>query len=222
MGKKKKVLNMIIEQGILPLYFHPDAAVSVQVLKALYRAGIRVVEYTNRGETALENFLQLRKIVDTELPGLYLGVGTIKNKIEATEYVNEGADFVICPGVIDEVATIVYDNDLLWIPCCLTATEIILAEDLDAKLIKLFPGSLLGPTYVTEVKEIFPDMLFISTGGVNITEESIGEWFAAGASVIGLGSRLISKNLMEERNYGAIETLANESLQIVRRIKDRL
>src|SRR5436190_20379649 len=103
MDKKKKLLNLIIEQAVLPLYFHADANVSVEIMKSMYRAGVRAIEYTNRGETALENFLQLRKVADKELPGLQLGAGTIKNKIAATEFVNEGADFIICPGVIKEV-----------------------------------------------------------------------------------------------------------------------
>lgn len=144
MDKNKKVLDIILQQGILPLYFHPDADVSAHVLRAMYRAGIRAVEYTNRGEEALENFLHLKKVAKKELPGLLLGVGTIKNKIEATEFINEGADFIICPGVVAEVAAIVHRNNLLWVPGCMTTTEIITAEDLDAKLIKLFPGVYSG------------------------------------------------------------------------------
>src|SRR5579862_4883297 len=118
MDKKKKIVNLIIEQGILPLYFHPGGDVSIQILKALYRAGIRVVEYTNRSEAAISNFLQLRKVVDKEMPGLQLGIGTIRNKIEATEFINEGADFIVCPGVIEAVAALADNNDLLWVPGC--------------------------------------------------------------------------------------------------------
>src|SRR5688572_2675489 len=133
---RTKILNLVIEQGILPLYFHPDADASVQILKTLYNAGIRVIEYTNRGETAVNNFLQLRKAADKEMPGLQLGVGTIRNKIEATEFINEGANFIVCPGVIEGVAKLAETNNLLWIPGCLTATEIILADELGAQLVK--------------------------------------------------------------------------------------
>jgi len=219
MDRKKKTLNLIIEQGILPLYFHPDADVSVQILKALYNAGIRIVEYTNRGESAINNFLQLQKVADTELPGLYLGVGTIRNKIEATEFINEGADFIICPGVIEAVAEVADKNDLLWVPGCLTATEIILADDLGAQLVKLFPGSLLGPSYLTAIKEIFPHLLFMPTGGVETSEENLNSWFKSGASAVGLGSRLISKNLMETKDYAGIESLTRQTLEIVQKIK---
>jgi 2-dehydro-3-deoxyphosphogluconate aldolase / (4S)-4-hydroxy-2-oxoglutarate aldolase len=221
MDRKKKIINMVIEQGILPLYFHPDAEVSLQVLKALYNAGIRVVEYTNRGEIAINNFLLLRKLADKELPGLELGVGTIRNKIEATEFINEGADFIICPGVIAAVAALADKNDLLWVPGCLTATEIIFADDLGAQLVKLFPGNLLGPSYVTTIKEIFPDLLFMPTGGVETSEENLNNWFKSGANAVGLGSKLISKKLMEIKDYAGIESLTRQTLEIVREIKSR-
>ena len=221
MDKKKKVSDLIIEQGIVPLYFHPDAEESVKILKALYAAGSRVIEYTNRGENAVNNFLQLRKVADKELPGLQLGVGTIRNKIEATEFINEGANFIVCPGVIEGVATLADKNNLLWIPGCLTATEIIQADELGAQLIKLFPGSLLGPSYLTAMKEIFPDLLFMPTGGVETTEENLTSWFKSGASAVGLGSKLISKDLVEAKDYQAIESLTQQTLQIVQQIKGR-
>lgn len=219
MDKKKKVSDLVIEQGIVPLYFHPDAEVSVKILKALYAAGSRVIEYTNRGENAVSNFLQLRKVADKELPGLQLGVGTIRNKIEATEFINEGANFIVCPGVIEGVATLADYNNLLWIPGCLTATEIILADELGAQLIKLFPGSLLGPSYLTAMKEIFPDLLFIPTGGVETTEENLTDWFKSGASAVGLGSKLISKDLVEAKDFQGIESLTRQTLEVVQKIK---
>ena len=221
MDRKKKILNLVNEQGILPLYFHPDAEVSIQILRALYQAGSRVVEYTNRGENAVNNFLQLRKVADKELPGLYLGAGTIRNKIEATEFINEGADFIICPGVIKEVAALAGKNDLLWIPGCLTATEIILADDLGAELIKLFPGSLLGPSYLAAMKEIFPDLLFMPAGGVEANEENLTSWFKSGASAVGLGTNLISKTLVETKDFAGIESLTIQTLQIVQQIKSQ-
>jgi 2-dehydro-3-deoxyphosphogluconate aldolase/(4S)-4-hydroxy-2-oxoglutarate aldolase len=221
MDKKKKVSDLIIEQGIVPLYFHPDAEESVKILKALYAAGSRVIEYTNRGENAVNNFLQLRKVADKELPGLQLGVGTIRNKIEATEFINEGANFIVCPGVIEGVAKLAETNNLLWIPGCLTATEIILADELGAQLVKLFPGSLLGPSYLKAMKEIFPDLLFMPTGGVETTEENLNGWFNSGASAVGLGSKLISKDLVEAKDYQAIESLTQQTLEIVQKIKGR-
>ena len=221
MDRKKMITDLVIEQGIVPLYFHPDVETSAQILKALYRGGSRVVEYTNRGENAVDNFLQLRKIADKELPGLQLGVGSIRNRIEATEFINEGATFIVCPGVIETVAALAEKNDLLWIPGCLTATEIILADELGAQLVKLFPGSLLGASYVTAVKEIFPGLLFMPSGGIETNEDNLNGWFKSGATAVGLGSELISAGLMETKDYQAIESVTRQTLQIVEKIKRR-
>jgi 2-dehydro-3-deoxyphosphogluconate aldolase/(4S)-4-hydroxy-2-oxoglutarate aldolase len=219
MDRKKKVLNLIVEQGLVPVYYHPDAEVSLQVLKALYNAGFRAVEYANQGEAALKNFLSLRKAVDTELDGLQLGAGTIKNKIEATEFVNEGAEFILSPGVVEEVATLVHKNDLLWVPTCMTTTEILRAEDLDALLVNLFPASVLGPDYVTAIKEIFPDLYFMQSGGIEMNEETLSGWINAGVSAVGLGRKLISPDWLQTRDYMAIEFVGREVLAVMKKIQ---
>lgn len=221
MDKKKKLTELVIDQGILPLYYHSDVGVSAEILRALYRAGIRVVEYTNRGDNAIDNFLQLRRVADKELPGLLLGAGTIRNKIEATEFINEGASFLVCPGVIESVAALAHANGLLWVPGCMTATEIIVADDLGARLIKLFPASLLSPSYVLAMREIFPDLLFMPTGGVETTEENLSGWFNSGAAAVGLGAKLISESFLETTDYSGIETLTRQTLQIVKAIRGR-
>jgi 2-dehydro-3-deoxyphosphogluconate aldolase/(4S)-4-hydroxy-2-oxoglutarate aldolase len=213
MDRKKVTLSLLIQQGILPIYFHPDADISIHILKALYSAGFRLIEYTNFGENAIGNFLQLRKVADEELPGLQLGAGRIINKIQATEFINEGADFIVCPGVKEEVAQLADKNNLLWIPGCLTATEIMLADDLGAQLIKLFPVSLLAPSYLTVMKETFPHLLFMPAGGVETTEEDLNSWFTSGASAVELG--------VETKNYEGIESLTRHTLQIIQKIKSR-
>jgi 2-dehydro-3-deoxyphosphogluconate aldolase / (4S)-4-hydroxy-2-oxoglutarate aldolase len=221
MDREKKIIDLVVDQGLVPLYFHPDVETSVHILKALYRAGCRVVEFTNRGENAVANFLQLRKIADKELPGLQLGVGTIRNRIEATEFINEGANFIVCPGVVEEVAVLAEKNDLLWIPGCMTPTEIILADELGARIVKLFPGNLLGPSYVAEIKEIFPDLLFIPTGGIEANEEDLATWFNSGAIAVGLGNKLISPDLVKTKDYQEIESVARNTLQIIKKIQSR-
>jgi 2-dehydro-3-deoxyphosphogluconate aldolase/(4S)-4-hydroxy-2-oxoglutarate aldolase len=219
MSKKKKILDLIVDQQILPLYFHSDPEISVQILKTLYQAGIRIVEYTNRGENALANFVALRKMTDTELPGLQLGIGTIKNKKEAAGFIKKDADFIISPGVVEEVAELADKKDLTWIPGCLTPTEIILAERLGARLVKLFPGSLLGPSYLAAMKEVFPDLLFMPTGGVETNEENLKSWFNGGACAVGLGNKLISKSLLAAKDYTGIESATKRMLQLVQILK---
>lgn len=221
MNKISKTLNLVVEQGVLPLYFHPDTNVSLQILKALYSAGVRVVEYTNGGETAVNNFLQLRKFADKELAGLKLGVGNIRNKLEATEFINQGANFLICPGVIPAVAELAKKNDLLWVPGCMTATEIINADDLGAQLVKLYPASLLGCDYLVAMKEVFPELLFMPAAGIETGEENLNNWFKSGASAVEIGRKLISKYLVERKDYAGIGLIAKQTLQIVKELKSR-
>ena len=219
MNKKADLLRLIPEQGILPLYFYKNTEVSLQVLRALYNAGIRTVEYTNRGKAALQNFKKMRKLCDTELKGMYLGIGTIKNGGMAQTFIDEGADFIICPGLIEEVAQVVDNNNILWIPGCMTPTEIIRAETLGAKMIKLFPGNILGPEFMSTIKALFPDLLFMPTGGVDLDKENIAGWFKAGVRAVGMGSKLISKQLLEQKDYTKIEELTKEAMDIVKSVR---
>lgn len=219
MDKKAALLKLIPEQGILPLYFYKDADVSLQVLKALYRAGIRTVEYTNRGEAALQNFKKMRELCDAELKDMYLGIGTIKNGKMAQTFIDAGADFIICPGLVEDVAKVADENNLLWVPGCMTPTEIIRAETLGAKMIKLFPGNILGPEFMSAIKTLFPDLLFMPTGGVDLDEENISKWLKAGVCAVGMGSKLVSKDLLEQKNYAKIEELASQALEILKSLK---
>ena len=219
MGKKEEILKRIPEQGILPLYFYQDAEVSIKVLKALYSGGIRMVEYTNRGEAAFQNFKKMREVCDKELKEMYLGIGTIKNALMAQTFIDAGADFIICPGLVEEVAEVADKNNMLWIPGCMTPSEIIRAENLGAKMIKLFPGDLLGPAFMSSIKALFPGLLFMPTGGVSLDKENLSGWFKAGVCAVGMGSKLISKQLLEEKNYAKIEDLAKEARQTVEAIR---
>ena len=219
MEKKEELLQRIPEQGILPLYFNKDAEVSIEVLKALFNAGIRMVEYTNRGEAALQNFKKMREVSDNELKGMYLGIGTIKNAQMAQTFIDAGADFIICPGLVEKVAEVADKNNMLWIPGCMTPSEIIRAENLGAKMIKLFPGNLLGPEFMTSIKSIFPDLLFMPTGGVSLDKENLAAWFKAGVCAVGMGSKLISKQLLEEKNYAKIEELTRQAMNTVDTVK---
>ena len=218
MDKKSALLELIPKQGVLPLYFYKDPEVSVEVLRALYKAGIRAVEYTNRGEAALKNFEKMRKACDNELKGMYLGIGTIKNGKQAKAFINAGADYIICPGLVESVAEVADKHDMLWAPGCMTPTEIIRAEHLGATIIKLFPGNILGPAFLSAVKELFPDLLFMPTGGVDLNRENIAGWFKAGVCAVGMGSKLISKQLLEEKDYAKIESLTIEVLDIIKSI----
>jgi len=219
MEKKAAILELIPQQGILPLYFYKDTTVSIEVLKALYAAGIRAVEYTNRGEAALHNFKEMRKLCDTELKGMYLGIGTIKNGEMAQTFIDAGTDYIICPGLVESVAAVADKNNMLWVPGCMTPSEIIKAETLGAKMIKLFPGNILGPGFLSAIKEIFPNLLFMPTGGVELDKDNIAGWYKAGVCAVGMGSKLITKQLLESKDYAQITKATIEALAIIQSIK---
>ena len=201
MEKNPRILDLISTQGLLPLYYHSDKDVSVAIMKTLFDAGIRTIEYTNRGKTALANFTEMKKVADAELPGMKLGVGTIKNAAMANQFIKAGADFLVSPGLVESVAEIASLHRMPWIPGCMTPTEIIKAENLGANFIKLFPGNLLGPSFVSAIKDIFPDLHFMPTGGVTTEKENIEQWFQAGVVAVGMGSQLISKKLLDSKDY---------------------
>jgi 2-dehydro-3-deoxyphosphogluconate aldolase/(4S)-4-hydroxy-2-oxoglutarate aldolase len=217
--KKTAILEIIRQQGILPLFYNQSEEVSRQVLKALYEAGIRTVEYTNRGNAALQNFKALRRLCDEELKDMELGVGTIKTGDEAKAFVDAGADYLISPGVVKAAAKVAEKAGLLYVPGCMTPTEIIRAEGYGASFMKVFPGNLLGPGYITAIRDIFPNLEFMVTGGVEPEEQNLRAWFAAGVTAVGMGSKLITKQILESREYGKITTLAKASLHLIQTIR---
>lgn len=219
MSKSQQAIDAIAAQGILPLYFNPDENVSIEILRAIHKAGIKAIEYTNRGEAAFNNFKKMVAVRNAEMPGLLLGIGTIKNLQQAKDYMSAGADFMVSPGFVPEVAAYAITNDIFYAPGCMTPSEIIAAENAGVKFIKLFPGNILGPEFLSSIKEIFPKLLFMPTGGVDTTKESIEGWFKAGVCAVGMGSKLISKKLMEQKDYATIESSTREVLALIQSIK---
>ncbi len=215
MNKKQKTLTALRHYKLLPLYYHESADVSVKILRALYDGGIRMVEYTNRGEAALENFEALRKAANA-LPDLELGIGTIKSKKNAKKFIEAGADFIVCPTVNIEVGEYTMNEKLAWIPGCMTPTEIATAEEAGATFIKLFPGNVLGPGYVSAIKELFTGIDFMPTGGVDVDAKNLAGWFGAGAAGVGMGSKLITKELVAKGDYEGIKKAAVKALQLVK------
>lgn len=220
MDKSQQILETILTQGLVPLFYHDDEALCIGITTALYAGGIRVLEFTNRGPQALANFSKLRKVIDTNLPGMHLGIGTIKNEKDASAFIEAGADFIVCPIVHTGIASVTQKAGLLWVPGCLTATEIALAESAGAKLVKIFPGSLVGPSYITAIKDIFPELMFMPTGGVDMSKESIGSWFKAGVVAVGMGSKLITRQVLDQASYKSLSAASAEALAIVHSVKN--
>jgi 2-dehydro-3-deoxyphosphogluconate aldolase / (4S)-4-hydroxy-2-oxoglutarate aldolase len=220
MHKKEKIIQAIIQQGALPLFFHPDEAISIQVMVALYTSGIRVVEYTNRGKQALKNFRSLKKTCSKQYPDLILGLGTVQDSKTALKALEYGADFLVSPGYSKDLAKISSERNILWIPGCMTATELMQAQESGLGFVKIFPAATVGPGFVQSVKEVFPDLLFMPTGGIN--NGNLEFWFKAGVSAVGIGSSLISSSLMENKNFEIIKTNTGALLNQIAAIRSSL
>jgi 2-dehydro-3-deoxyphosphogluconate aldolase / (4S)-4-hydroxy-2-oxoglutarate aldolase len=217
--KSNEILDLVKNQGILPLYFHKDLEVSLEVLDAVYKAGIRALEYTNRGEAAFVNFEAMLQYRDEKLPDMKLGIGTIKNLKTAKKYIDVGADFIVSPGLVEEVAEYCVANDIFYAPGCMTPSEIIKAENCGLNFIKLFPGNILGVAFMSSIKDVFQNLNFMPTGGVDPTAESMKSWFDAGVCAVGMGSKLISKKLLEDKNYTQITAEISSAMEILKSIR---
>jgi 2-dehydro-3-deoxyphosphogluconate aldolase/(4S)-4-hydroxy-2-oxoglutarate aldolase len=215
MPDKANALQKIVDQGLLPLFFYESAEVSLEIIKTLYRAGIRTLEYTNRGPAALENFTFLKHELSTVCPDLDLGIGTIKTTAEAQAFLKAGADYIVAPIINPAVANLVHEARVLWIPGCMSPTEIFKAQEHKAALIKVFPANILGAAFIASIKELFPGQLFMPTGGVELEAENLRSWFKAGVCAVGMGSKLISQEILAGRQYEVLYAQTRKALELV-------
>ncbi|TWI80888.1 beta/alpha barrel domain-containing protein [Chitinophaga japonensis] len=204
---------------MIPVFYNDDEATCLQVLQTCYDAGIRVFEFTNRGEHARRNFAAMRDKKLVDMPDLYLGIGTIKNAADAEVYTGMGADFIVSPIMEEGTAAYCRSANILWIPGCMSPSEIAVAEKLEAPLVKLFPGNVLGPGFVKAVKPLFPQIRFMPTGGVEPTQESMQSWFDAGVVCVGMGSNLLSKQLIESQDWAALQTKIKQTFALLANVK---
>ena len=218
MEREAALINQIKNEGMLPLFYHDDVTVCENVLQALYNGGVRCVEFTNRGVHALPNFKHLVSLKST-MPGLILGIGTIKTPQDATAFIEAGTDFFFFFCFDASVADVAYMHKVLWIPGCMTPTEIHVAQKSGATLVKLFPGNVLGPGFVEAIKTLFTGVDFLVTGGVEPTEQNIGAWFKAGVVGVGLGSKLITKDVLANKNYKQLETQTTQLVQLIKKVQ---
>ena len=208
------------ETGMVPVFFHKDVAVAKQVLKACYDGGVRVFEFTNRGDYAHEIFGELNKWAAVECPEMIIGVGSIVDAGTASLYIQLGANFVVAPLINEEVAKTCNRRKVLWAPGCGSLTEISKAEELGAEIVKVFPGAAVGgPGFVAAVKGPCPWTSIMPTGGVEPTEDSLSKWFKAGVTCVGLGSNLFPASVIEGKDWNAITKLCRNTLDIIQLFK---
>lgn len=187
----QKILDKITENPIIPVFYDEDPVRCLDILQQCYEGGVRVFEFVNRGPKALENF---NKLKSNKKADMILGMGTIKSPEEAHIFLDEGADFIVSPIIDPQIAAVSTEKGKLWIPGCMTPTEINLAVRCGVPLIKLFPGDVLGPNFLKAVKPLFPDVQFMVTGGVKLEPSNLSSWFSNGASAVGVGSSLFNIN----------------------------
>jgi len=185
------IIRKIKDQKIIPLFYHESFEVSKNTIKALYDGGIRIIEYTNRGGKALENFTRLKEISSTEFPGLLLGIGTVKNTKEMDDYAVAKADFIITPVINEELAEHAAEKNISLIPGCFTPSEVNSAYQNGLRLVKVFPADALGKNYIKSIQPVFPEMNFMPTGGISADFDNVTDWLKGGAIAVGLGSSLI-------------------------------
>jgi 2-dehydro-3-deoxyphosphogluconate aldolase/(4S)-4-hydroxy-2-oxoglutarate aldolase len=198
-------LALLQKQKILPLFYHADADVCKGVVEGLYHGGIRMVEFTNRGSEALKRFAELSALRNTSFPEMKLAVGTISTGEDAKAFIAAGAEVLISPFWDDDVFAVANEAGVLWIPGCMTPSEIHHAIRKKIQLIKLFPGNVLGAGYVEAIRPLFPTIHFVVTGGVDATAASVERWLKAGVVAAGLGSKLITGEVLQQKQFGALQ-----------------
>lgn len=218
--KRLDVVLKMREIGAIPLYYHPDIEVNKEVISACYKGGMKIFEFTNRGDFAHEIFSELVKWGKKTLPELVLGVGTVVEPGTASLYMQLGANFIISPLLNEDMAKICNRRKVLWVPGCATASEISKAEELGAEVVKLFPGPTVGGAkFVKAYLGPCPWSNIMPSGGVSPNEENLSEWFESGAFCVGMGSQLISKEIIKNRDYKKLEEIARDSLKIIQTLR---
>jgi 2-dehydro-3-deoxyphosphogluconate aldolase/(4S)-4-hydroxy-2-oxoglutarate aldolase len=216
------VLNKIMELGLIPVFYHADVEIAMKIVAACAAGGATVVEFTNRGDFAPQVFLELSKHFTKADPKIILGIGSIVDAPTAAMYIAYGANFVVGPNSDPEVARLCNRRKIPYVPGCGSATEIAEAEELGSEMVKVFPGkSVGGPDFVKSVLGPCPWTRIMPTGGVDATQESINAWFAAGAACVGIGSKLITKELLAEGNFVGIAQKTAQVLQWIREARGK-
>jgi 2-dehydro-3-deoxyphosphogluconate aldolase/(4S)-4-hydroxy-2-oxoglutarate aldolase len=214
-----EVAQAMKDTGMIPLFFHNDIELSKQVLKACYDGGARLMEFTARGDFAHEVFGELTKYAMKQLPGMIMGVGSVTDGAAASLYMALGANFIVTPVLREDIAIVCNRRKVLWSPGCGSLTEIARAEELGCEIVKLFPGDLYGPDFVKGIKGPQPWTSIMPTGGVSPTKDNLKGWFDAGVTCVGMGSQLISKDIIANKDYAKLEQDVKNALEIIKSIR---
>lgn len=214
-----EVATLMKESGMVPLFYHPNIELGKKVLKACYDGGARLMEFTARGDFAHEVFCELNKYALEELPGMAMGVGSITDAAAASLFMQMGSNFIVTPSLREDIALICNRRKVLWSPGCGSLTEINRAEELGCEIVKLFPGATYGPGFVKAVKGPQPWTSIMPTGGVSTEAGNLKAWFDAGVTCVGMGSKLISKELLASGDFTGLESTVRETLALIKKLR---
>ena len=214
-----EVVKQMQDSGMVPLFYHHDIEVAKSVLKACYDGGARLMEFTNRGDFAIEIFNQLIKYSIAELPGMILGVGSVTDAAAASQYMLSGANFIVTPVFREDIAVVCNRRKVLWSPGCGSLTEIAQAEEMGCEVVKLFPGSTYGPEFIKAIKGPQPWTSIMPTGGVSTDKDNLKAWFDAGVTCVGMGSQLISKDILANKDYSTLSANVMAALDLIQQLK---
>jgi 2-dehydro-3-deoxyphosphogluconate aldolase/(4S)-4-hydroxy-2-oxoglutarate aldolase len=218
---RHQVISEMHNSSMIPLFYDADIEVSKKIVQACYHGGARLLEFTHRGDFAHEVFRALIQYAKDSLPGMIIGVGSVTDAASASHYMMNGANFIVTPVFREDIAIVCNRRKVLWSPGCGSLTEIAKAEEMGAEIIKLFPGNIYGPAFVKAVKGPQPWTSIMPTGGVTTEEDNLKAWFDAGVTCVGLGSQLISKELIKNQDYDKISNTIKKTLAFIQTLKQR-
>ena len=216
---KLQVIQTMKETGMVPVFYNADIETSRRVLKACYDGGVRVFEFTNRGDFAQEVFGELVKYAATDLPGMIVGTGSVVDPATAAMYIQLGANFIVGPIFNPEVAPVCNRRLIPYCPGCATPSEIGAAQQAGCDICKVFPGDVLGPAFVKAIKAPIHWSQIMVTGGVKPARENLEAWFKAGVPCVGMGSNLFPEDVIAAGEWEKVSTLCAEVLGIIKSLR---
>jgi 2-dehydro-3-deoxyphosphogluconate aldolase/(4S)-4-hydroxy-2-oxoglutarate aldolase len=216
------VLNTVLADGLVPLFYNSSAETAQGIASAIARGGGRLLEFTNRGDFAIEVFSALNKSAAKAAPDLIIGVGSVEDAPTAALYIAHGANFIVSPSFNEEVARLCNRRKIPYMPGCATVTEIGRAEEWGVEIAKMFPGETIGgPEFVKAVLGPRPWSRLMPTGGVSPDRESLSAWFGAGVAAVGMGSKLIRADWVKSGDYDALQNHVSTTLELVRSVRGK-
>lgn len=213
-----EIVSAMEDTGMIPVFNHTDITIAKKVLDASYKGGVRVFEFTNRGANALEVFTELNEHVQ-QYDDLILGIGTIFDTKRAEAFYKAGAEFIVSPAFIPEIAAYANSKNCIYVPGCGTVTEVYNATTLGCDVIKIFPGNVLGPAFVKATKAVLPNIKIMPTGGVAPTQENLSAWFSAGVNCVGMGSQLFKTSDFEGETYDSLIDKIQDTLMLIQTLR---